>query len=362
MKTNLCKYIISFVLIFSVSLFNYLYERFQIEREDLLLNPNFSKGKTNWVVFGPESSITLDASGGIILFSDDPQQNIRLSQNVFNIEGGSLLEFTGEIKTIDVIPKDHNVSWQRARLHMSNFNNQGKWLSGANVIVALKGDTSWKKYSKILKVNPEAVQVRLSAQLLHCTGTFMIKSLSLHRAIEKPIYPYLKATFLILLTLCFFWLFVPYIFNSRRKILKILVMLVLIMILIGVLFPKKVFFKNVIAESDVYNQELKAQPLSQVKKMTPVEHRIRKFLNLLPLPKVGHFILFLFLSFCMTAIAIKKYKKNLIMDIICFAGITELMQVFIEGRTPLLMDFFLDIAGGGLGILVFFVLQPTRKK
>lgn len=50
------------------------------------------------------------------------------------------------------------------------------------------------------------------------------------------------------------------------------------------------------------------------------------------------------------------------MDIICFAGVTELMQVFIDGRTPLLNDCLLDVSGGFVGILLFLSFFRGRTK
>jgi len=93
---------------------------------------------------------------------------------------------------------------------------------------------------------------------------------------------------------------------------------------------------NFLSDSDATNQELNNQIFHKkkikVKKTTIANNRVIKQLNYIP--KAGHFVLFLSLGLCLAAILLTDKKKILLMDIICFAGVTELMQMFIEGRLP----------------------------
>ena len=80
------------------------------------------------------------------------------------------------------------------------------------------------------------------------------------------------------------------------------------------------------------------------------------------IPKAGHFVLFLSLGLCLAAISLTDKKKILLMDIICFAGVTELMQMLIEGRTPLLKDcflMFLEVSLGSCFFCHFFEEGPS---
>ena len=87
----------------------------------------------------------------------------------------------------------------------------------------------------------------------------MIKNLSLHQAVKKPVYPHLQMTGLFLMSVYILWLFAPYVINCRYNTLKLMVLLILISVLFGTLLPKKVLNNNFLSDSDATNQELNNQ-------------------------------------------------------------------------------------------------------
>ena len=110
MIRHLSKYIAFAIVMMAILIFNSLFDRYEKNGGQILLNSDFSDGLANWKMSGPENSINAGSSGEVVLFSNDPNQNIKISQKVFNLEGDSLLEITGELKTINVTPENHKIS------------------------------------------------------------------------------------------------------------------------------------------------------------------------------------------------------------------------------------------------------------
>ena len=63
----------------------------------------------------------------------------------------------------------------------------------------------------------------------------------------------------------------------------------------------------------------------------------------------GHFVFFGFLGLGLT-VALPRHWKLLLLDVGMLAGATEVMQIFVEGRTALIGDCLLDLAGAGCGL------------
>jgi VanZ family protein len=51
-----------------------------------------------------------------------------------------------------------------------------------------------------------------------------------------------------------------------------------------------------------------------------------------------------------------------LLDLLLLASVTDILQLFIEGRAALWGDVAIDIAGGGAGIFVFLILSSFLKK
>lgn len=73
-------------------------------------------------------------------------------------------------------------------------------------------------------------------------------------------------------------------------------------------------------------------------------------LSSMDLSKIGHFIFFLGLGFILAMILRDRKIFDFFAVIVMLACGTELIQIYIDGRTPLFSDVLIDISGGLLGI------------
>jgi VanZ family protein len=67
--------------------------------------------------------------------------------------------------------------------------------------------------------------------------------------------------------------------------------------------------------------------------------------------KIGHFIMFAILSFATPLLA----TWEVIIGLCLFAFSSEVLQLFVAGRTPQSGDVLLDILGIGSGILLLYL-------
>ncbi len=365
MNRRLYTYLFFFIILVSTFISASLFKRYQVVGDELLLNADFSQGMTSWNTAGPKDSVQLLPSGTAVLFSKEFADRIKLSQNIFNVKGATKLLVTGKYQVRDVVPGNSKNTWNRARIQISSHNEHGRWLPGAAVIFSVTGSSSWQNFSQLFTTDATCDQVKFSLQLLHVTGTLHVKNLSIRQVAENPVYPYLQIISLALMAMYLFWLLVPYITACRNIPLTLLLLLIIGLILFGVLHPKKSPGILPLTGSDSIGQEISGstdvEKTIQDRKKVPASLNQNSNWNYY-IPKAGHFFLFLSLALCLSLTPNKKNYTILFVDVVCLAGTTELMQLFIEGRTPLPRDFLLDTSGGLVGILFALALQYKRTK
>lgn len=131
---------------------------------------------------------------------------------------------------------------------------------------------------------------------------------------------------------------------SSSKILRLLAVMALAGIIIGTTLPGKL--KN----------SIKADISQAAYHYTNGVVSLPFFANtswFLDITKLAHFCLFAIFSFLFFYLQKKKNHSNIFFDIFLLAAITEMMQLFIEGRGPLFADVVLDMAGCLAGYLLF---------
>ena len=80
--------------------------------------------------------------------------------------------------------------------------------------------------------------------------------------------------------------------------------------------------------------------------------------------KSGHFVLYGLLGISLAVAFPARAWRPLMLDLGMIGGATELLQFFIEGRTPLVGDWLLDLAGAGagLGLVTLWRRTITREE
>lgn len=81
--------------------------------------------------------------------------------------------------------------------------------------------------------------------------------------------------------------------------------------------------------------------------------------------KTAHLLEFALHGFLITGCFTGNFKKR-IPYVLALGGITactdEVIQIFSDGRAAMVRDFFLDLVGCGIGILVYFFARKTVTK
>jgi VanZ family protein len=350
------------VLTIITLLFVNWYDPFVLIGPELLKNPDFSQEFSNWKKSGQLDNITIENYAIVKLNSSNPRSHTGITQTIDNPVRYKLLKLSGQIKTKDIKPGKR--SWEKAWLLLSSYDENGKLLPLPRHVVQLIGTNKWQLYSKIFRIFPTAKQLEVSVLLFKATGIMWIKDLSLREVQQKGSVFYYRTGFIIAWSIFLTGLFVPYIINSYNRIWRLLVVVCLSAVIIGSLTfgeHKTDFLEavNPIIQKMIQPQsEVTPSNINEIKGQNDKE---QKKISLI-IFKGGHFVFFAMLAFVLPlARDFNKSPSSLIPDLFMLAASTELMQNFITGRTPLLMDLLINLSGVIGGLLLAQVWLQINK-
>lgn len=359
------------------------YGRYRPIGPELLVNGDFSRGLDHWRIQGPAAAVTLTRTGegppAVRLHSTDPARYTGLVQPIRDPGRFKLLELSGMIRTKAVAAGKE--SWHKARLILSSFDAKGRWIPGAHLVVALVGDHPWKRYAEVFEVIPEAAELRVSVQLARATGTLWVRDLSLREAMEKPLYVYVQTGVFVLWGLFIALLMLPLVAACPRGLLRFALTASILLVLTGTLLPGA--YRRVVEQdmTDAYEAATAHRggaglafthvgshppgtPPSTPSKPSTAEgpsHRIKVWDRIRNITKAGHFVLYGLLGLCLAAAFPVRPRGILMLEMGMMGGGTELLQFFIEGRTPLFGDWLLDLAGAATALVLAAVWRQWRS-
>ncbi|MBI4825218.1 MAG: VanZ family protein [Nitrospirae bacterium] len=318
---------------------------------ELLANNDFKEGFAGWKRTGPDGLIVLEDLMTVKLYAAAPQNNLNLFQSIKEPERFRLLKLSGDIKTEAVSAGVRE--WYRAGLVLAHYDDKGIWISAPHVVAALKGDNPWKRYEMIFKVKPEAEEVRVVAQLIKVTGSMRVKNLSLREAVEKPVYKYWQ--FIYILWFIFLaWLVLPLVVECNGIMLKGAVIFTVAVILFGALAPaaSKLQFQED-AAATIKKVTSQKSPEIKFSAKAAASEKLKMTKRWILADKSGHFILFSIFALSLAAGFPRERYMMLLIAAVMFAGTTELMQYFVNDRTPQVSDWLIDLGGAASGFIIF---------
>ncbi|GKS69871.1 carbohydrate binding domain-containing protein [Nitrosomonas sp. PY1] len=317
-----------FILLTVITLLAHLYlERFQPTGADLLTASwsTRTSGK-NQIDIGKDL---------IRISSNDPETITSAFQYLQQVPYGQLVMFSAEIKSHDVIKGER--PWNTARVAITQKVNETHDQYLPLVVQSLIGTNEWKTYQEHFYIPPDAKTVRFSVELHHATGLLEIRNWRLYPVIQLTPYSWSRdiilyawgVFFMILIGSCFYT-------QQKNFLLRFLLVSFFAVIIIGISLPgdiKTFIFENIDIQID------SANPLFSPISVLPWD-----------LSKVGHFVFFLGFGLVLRLTAKNTGTWKVLTIIIMMACGTELVQIYIDGRTPLVSDAFIDTTGGTLGI------------
>ncbi len=314
-------------------------------------NKNQKKGHVN-----NEKALIRDRE--LYLFSADKNKSITVRQNIPSFVHGSVLELSADMKCRNVVAGKK--SWNLARLLLvQNDGHKNRW-DRPNLVAALKGTKDWQRYEEVFFIEYDVKKLKVTAQLSQCTGSFYLKNIRLFPVIQTKVYTWIKRIILISWAVFAFFLIAACIVHNKKTAehscksniiggnqevaayyvskknmgLQIMLVLSFIAIIIGTAMPG----------------DIKAQVLKEVSSKINISHFLPWNIS-----QVGHFCFFALFGFILSMLTGRDLFMQSALNILLIAGGTELAQSFIDGRTPLFVDFFIDSAGGLIGIVLFWM-------
>ncbi|TXI17363.1 MAG: VanZ family protein [Nitrosomonas sp.] len=279
----------------------------------------------------------------LTLFSQNPRIITNAQQYLPAIERGSILLFTAEMKSDNVIPG--RKPWNQARLLLvQNDGKKDRWNLPLTV-ATLHGTNDWDTYQNFFYITPQTQSVRVIAELSHSVGSFQIRNMQLFPVRETGTYLLAKKLILISWGIFFAVLVGSCLFAEKKSALfRAVLTCAFISIIIGTSLP------GYMKTSVVYEVE------TQIDVLSPV------FADIVPweITKIWHACIFLILGMILSLMTARVPFVQVMTIIMMMAAGTEMIQLYIDGRTPLISDFFIDSIGGFIGALIIKLVGRNK--
>lgn len=323
-------------------------EQHQTVGPQLLLNADFSEGLSHWESNVPSSGEITALNNELHIKSSDAGKSAVVFQKLPNDLNGKKLHLRAKLATKNVT--GGKKEWHKARLLLVQYNNGKAQWKLSHSVAALEGTNNWQNYEEVFTTSPANSEIRVIVQMGRCSGDLFIKNLSVYEVEETSLYTLAKWLIKGAWIVFIFVLFVPGLKGEGSAFLKICIVLTVVGIVVGTTLPGQV--KN----------ELKGDITEEVNSYTaPVEKAAEKFIGTgtahynLWKPdstKIAHFCLFALLAFLILRKDPYQQKRVLLIELLMLAIATELMQFYVEGRSPLFTDVLIDMGGGSLVLAI----------
>ncbi len=316
--------------------------------EQLLANNYFVDGLQGWQVSGAKSAIVEVISGLVKIKLQEPESLVQLSQKVDPRLLGDKVVLRGSLKTVGVVGGVK--AWQKGRIVLVQYVEGKPVYSSPHVLVALDGTRDWAEYSLVIPILSNATEIKVGIQLSKCTGELQVKELSLYRVLVNPLYRVIQWLIFGLWALFMICVFLPGVvgsFEGRKS--SAFVVLVIVAIILGTTVPASL--RNE-AKSEVLNYaKISADKFVEYGGIGVAELKVPEWLSV-DITKVGHFLLFGLLGGILYFRQGGRRVSDIFADIGILACGSELMQLFVEGRSALVGDVVIDFAGAGCAVLL----------
>ncbi len=322
--------------------------RFEKVGDQLLGNNGFSRGLQGWAVnISEEDNVTLD-QGRLALHSSDARKHQQVTQSLEGPFPSERLFFQATIKTKDIIAGIE--PWNKGRIVVVQYIDDMPQYAIPHGFVSLDGTNSKKQYRRIFSIAPSTTKVKVAVQLSRCTGSLEVGEITLYGVMETVVYDWLRK-----ILFCGWGLFLLlFLFSFMRGSGYLSFKIFLIVVVVAIIAGTSISAKNKKYGSD---------------KVMEVVHNVEKMVDFTLIPecveitKVAHFCLFGFLALGMIVMQPNAGLNRVVWGVLMMAIGSEFIQYFVDGRTPLIMDVGIDMAGGCSVLLAssFWIFFKQKK-
>ena len=281
----------------------------------------------------------------LILRSRDAGTSILVLQKIQTGLNGKKLRLRAILASKDVIAGEK--SWHKARLLLVQYIDKKAQWTLKHTLAALEGTQDWQSYDKIFSPPPEYSEIHVIAQTNRCSGEFLIKDLTLYEVEETSLYILIKWPIKAAWILFIFVLWGSGLKRDGSTLLKIILALTVVGIVIGTNTPGQ--YKNELKESITQEVDTYTAPVKKSAKVA-VDTTQDKF-SRIDITKIGHFGLFSLLALLLVFKNPFRPARLILLELLMFACATELMQFYVDGRSPLVTDVLIDMGGSVIGVM-----------
>jgi len=339
--------------VFTILFFN-LYERYVPVSPELLYGTEFNFLSEKWS--SSDKGISIPTKGTVSLYSDDYSTVTHITQLVPAMQQYRLLRLSADTKSSN-IPRGHE-HWMSARVILLSHTDDG--IPVYNIphnLVNLYGDHDWSHSSGVFKIVDGADKISVSVQLANVSGTFWVKNLRLQAVSEKESFNAIRSILIVLWLITILWIMTPLIRPAYTNMCFRITIALGSVITAGTLMPAHI--------RDDIEQVLHPSRIIQHASILHTSTTFQFFpIYLAPdIYKTGHFILFfLITSFALRCRFNKLPHLHILYNLILFALVTEILQLFIAGRNAGLHDLIVNFFSIILGLLLLLISQATLNR
>lgn len=349
------KKILFFLLLAAFTLISGLYVERYVDLSPEMLNGEFTadgSGTTGWQVRGDSNRVRIN--GKHITLGGDTQLNSVAILQRFNLFSGSrLLRLSGDISS--EISPHHSAKGAVGLWSVGQYRASDSRRMASHVAGQLKGETPMQHYSVVFTPLKEESFLKVVLKLYHGAGVLHARDLSLKEVEQVWWYRTLQFFCLGLWGLFFITFIFPSYWGSNKGLGRVGLILAILMIVIiaGTSFPGSM--KNTIDSGINRNLYRVERMCNRIITKVGFEWRLPVAAIRRGLPTkstAAHFILFTSLAFGMVVALPNRSLPWAGVDILLLAAGSELIQFYVDGRTPYWGDFGVDLCGVASGFLV----------
>jgi len=336
----------------SIGFFNG-YPRYLPVGAELLRNPQLQGDLSAWQA-SPRLVQPIDG-GGAMLSAADGNGMVVVGQSVSSDFPGSLLLLSCEMRSKNVVNGIRD--WETARVILVSHDRNGKPMyQRPHLLAAISGSHDWQYVEKVFAVDDQVASLEVAAQLVRSSGEFEVRGFSLRPVMLKSAFLQYRTLLLWGWLALLIWLAQPLLRTSLGSWRHALVLALIFGILLGVLSPHDI--KTAFGDAIWPSEENKITAFAVSQAMDTQYFSFSSELPKLDLFKLGHFLMFALLAMALKlGQAYRLPTAGILGYLLLLATVSEVLQLFIPGRSSQLRDVGVDMGGVLSGLLMSWLSE-----
>lgn len=285
-----------------------------------------------WRFYAGDAGVA-EKRGAELYLSSPDGESVSIRQDLDSLPPGQVVRLSGDMRCKGV--KAGERLWNHARLLLVQWDGDMERMERPHVAVSLTGTVGWKHYGKYFTIGPDTASLSVIVQLSRCSGDFWVRNLRLHPMTQTAVYTRVKRAVLAGWGLFAVCLLGSVLYRSPRKILpRVLLTGIFAAILVGAVIPA----------------DLKSLWSDGLEAWVSTAGNVVAMMVSGNIARIGHFVFFFVFGAVLTLVLRHRGGMPAIEYLLMVAGGSEVIQTFIDGRSPFVMDFMTDVVGGVAGI------------